>query len=343
MRRFGIDGEVELHPLAGRSFGGLLKFTSSRGAKSITAMMESQPDVLPRALYAAGGLLIIKGFDDIAAAPSLMLRFSRLFGPDIDNYQENGNPEFMVHAGVPEIFVVSNAPPVNRWPPPPPIPPLSSEGTLPVTFPHRRGWHTDQSFRRPPPDVSLLYAVRATEKGQGQTLFADCTAAFEALPGSIQAQVANLVGVHARFGTGRSEEDVQECRPVKSLRQHERSQFQPVVRRHPVTGRRALYLCEGSQMDWVDGPFVGMGTGPGSEGAMLLRKLMVHLTQREFVYAHDWDSGDMLVFDNRNTVHAATWFDAEKQQRTLWRTTVSGNPGPEYAGEPPSWIPRADE
>ena len=94
-------------------------------------------------------------------------------------------------------------------------------------------------------------------------------------------------------------------------------------------------------MDWVDGPFVGMDPGPDREGANLLYQLMAHITQRQFVYVHNWDTGDMLVFDNRNTVHAATWFDAENHQRILWRTTVSGNPGPQYhAGQTPSWIPR---
>lgn len=96
-------------------------------------------------------------------------------------------------------------------------------------------------------------------------------------------------------------------------------------------------------MDWVDGPFAGMEPGPDGAGADLLYQLIAHITQPQFVYVHDWDSGDALVFDNRTTIHAATWFDAERQQRTLWRTTVSGNPGPQYEGERPSWIPVADE
>jgi taurine dioxygenase len=343
MRRFGTKGEVELHPLAGASFGGRLEFANPGGAESIIEEMESGPEILQQALYAASGLLMLNGLDEISAAPSLLLRLSRLFGPDIDNYQENGNPALMVHAGVPEIFVVSNAPPVNRWPPPRPNPPICADGSLPITFPHRRGWHSDQSFRRPPPDVSLLYAVLATDRGTGQTLFADCAAAFDALPPAMRARVEDLVGLHAAFGTGRSEDDVRNNRPVPRLRRHEQSQRQPVVRRHPVTGRCALYLCEGSQMDWVDGPFIGLEPGPDGAGADLLYQLMAHITQPQFVYVHDWHSGDALVFDNRTTIHAATWFDAERQQRTLWRTTVSGNPGPQYEGERPSWIPVADE
>src|SRR5258708_21688604 len=221
MRRFGTKGEVELHPRAGASIGGLLKFANPGNDESIIEEMESGPEILQQALYAASGLLMLKGLDAISAAPSLLLRLSRLFGPDIDNYQENGNPALMVHEGVPEIFVVSNAPPVNHWPPPRPNPPMCTDGSLPVTFPHRRGWHSDQSFRRPPPDVSLLYAVQATERGTGQALFADCAAAFDALPPAMRARVEDLVGVHAAFGTGRSEDDVRNNRPVPRLKPHE--------------------------------------------------------------------------------------------------------------------------
>ena len=115
-------------------------------------------------------------------------------------------------------------------------------------------------------------------------------------------------------------------------------QRQPVVRIHPETGAKSLYLCEAGQMDWVDGPFVGIEPGPDGEGADLLYKLMTHFTKPEFVYVHDWDKGDLVIYDNRTLIHAATWFDATKHQRLMWRTTVSGNPGPEYAGETKSWI-----
>jgi alpha-ketoglutarate-dependent taurine dioxygenase len=68
--------------------------------------------------------------------------------------------------------------------------------------------------------------------------------------------------------------------------------------------------------------------------------MLTHLTQRQFVYVHEWD---MVIFDNRDVVHAVTWYDAENYRRTLWRTTVSGNPGSEYDLERPSWLPDADE
>ena len=66
---------------------------------------------------------------------------------------------------------------------------------------------------------------------------------------------------------------------------------QPVVRLHPVTGKPALYLCEWGQMDWLDGPFVGMQPGPHGDGAALLDELMAHYTRPEFVYVHEWTVG----------------------------------------------------
>jgi taurine dioxygenase len=95
-------------------------------------------------------------------------------------------------------------------------------------------------------------------------------------------------------------------------------------------------------MDWVDGPIVGMEPGPEGAGGKLLDELMSHLTQREFVYVHEWDKGDLVIWDNRCLVHAATWFDAATQERLMWRTTVHGNPGAFYAGEEKSWIPQEE-
>ena len=129
-------------------------------------------------------------------------------------------------------------------------------------------------------------------------------------------------------------------RRVRSART-EQPQRQPVARVHPVTGKRALYLCEYGQMDWLEGPFVGMQPGPHGDGAALLAELMAHLTRPEFVYVHEWTPGDLVVWDNRCLVHAATWFDADHEARVMWRTTVSGNPGAAYAGEPKSWIAAA--
>ena len=339
-------GDFRAQPLPGAGFGKLVRLRKSgdaNHAEAVLAAAEAGPAILPRLLYASDGLLLLPGMDAIADDPALLVRLSRLFGPEVENYHQTLTMKNRIHETVHEILVVSNTPPSIRQPPARPEPPLTADGKLPTQFPHRRGWHTDQSYRRPPPDISLFFAVRPTPQGQGQTLFANGFGAYEALPADLKRRVDGLVGLHVKLGTGRSEKAVRAGEPLLALRPHEHPQRQPVVRVHPVTGKRALYLCEASQMDWVDGPFVGMEPGPDGEGARLLYEIMAHFTQPRFTYAHEWTKGDLLIWDNRNLVHAATWFDAATYGRLMWRTTVRGNPGVEYAGERNSWIPAEDE
>jgi taurine dioxygenase len=332
-----MTGSFQLFkPLPGAHFGGRLSLAT--GAHRTVEAAEHDPTALPRALADSGGLLLLQGMQAMADEPDLLLRLSRIFGTEVENYRENLTPPNMVHPTVPEIFVVSNVPPVSRMPPRRPDPPLTADGGFPTQFPHRRGWHTDQSYRRPPPDISLFLAVTPVRRDQGQTLFADGAAAYDALPTGLKAKIDGLDGIHVQNSAGRNYNAVLAGETPRDLRPHERPQRQPVVRVHPVTGRRALYLCEGGQMDWVDGPFAGMQPGPHGDGAELLHALMTHLTRPEFIYVHEWTRGDLIVWDNRCLVHAATWFDTETESRVMWRTTVSGNPGPIYAGETKSWI-----
>ena len=326
----------DVRPLPGASFGGL--FTIGGDAAKLAEAAEADPQVLPRVLDAHQGLLLIKGMGRITEEPELLLRLSRLFGTEVESYHETRMARQNVHPEIPEIFMVSNIPPADKVPPPQPDPPRNADGSLPTRFPHRRGWHTDQSYRRPPPDVSLFYCVVAAPKGQAQTLYADGIGAYEALSPDMKARVEKLVGIHAKPGVGRGEVAVRAGDAPMVLGPGDLPQRQPVVRVHSETGAKSLYLCEAGQMDWIDGPFVGMETGPDGAGARLLYELMSHFTRDNFVYAHEWDEGDLVIYDNRTLIHAATWFDAEKHQRLMWRTTVSGTPGAEFAGEAKSWL-----
>ena len=333
-------------PLPGANFGGTVRLANAAGsgpAQGVIAAAETDPQALSRALAECGGLLLLKAMNAIADEPALLVRLSRFLGPEVEDYRRTLTRSNMVHESVPEIFVVSNIPSVGRKPPPRPDPPLTADGKLPTRYPHRKGWHTDQSYRRPPPDISLFFAVEPVPQGEGQTLFADGTAAYEALPAALKKRVEGLEGLHVQLGTGRSRDAVLAGETPRPLAPHEQSQRQPVVRVHPVTGRKALYLCESGQMDWLDGPFVGMEPGPHGDGARLLDELMSHLTRPEFIYVHEWDRGDLIVWDNRCLVHAATWFDAARHERLMWRTTVHGNPGALYAGERKSWLPELRE
>ncbi|HVY14701.1 MAG TPA: TauD/TfdA family dioxygenase [Rhodopila sp.] len=331
-------------PLPRARFGGSVTLTAApHDAKALIAAAEADPAALPAILAEASGLLLLPGMQAMADEPELLVRLSRLFGTEVEDYRRTLTPANMVHATVPEIFVVANAPPVSRPPPKRPDPPFMPDGSLPVQFPHRRGWHTDQSYRRPPPDISLFLAVVPVPKDQGQTLFADGTAAYAALPPALQVRIETLEGIHCASSAKRNWDSVRAGIAPEPLQPHQRPQRQPLVRTHPVTGRKALYLCEFGQMDWVDGPIAGMSPGPDGEGGKLLTELMSHMTQPRFVYVHEWSAGDLVIWDNRCLVHAATWFDVDTHARVMWRTTVSGNPGPLYAGEHKSWVPQAAE
>ena len=328
--------DFTVSPLPGATFGGLV--TSPTGADALVSAAEAAPEALPRLLDDHAGVLLIKDMEGLAEAPELLLRLSRLFGTEVESYHETRMARQNVHPEVPEIFMVSNIPPADKMPPARPDPPLTADGKLPTQFPHRRGWHTDQSYRRPPPDVSLFFCVIPATKGQAQTLYANGIAAYEGLSAEMKSRVDDLVGIHAKPGVGRGEVAVRAGEAPQDLGPGDQPQRQPVVRVHPETGAKSLYLCEAGQMDWIDGPFVGMEPGPDGAGAKLLYELMSHYTRPEFVYAHDWDRGDLVIYDHRTLIHAATWFEAEKHQRLMWRTTVSGNPGSEYAGEAKSWL-----
>lgn len=329
--------EMIVSQLMEGKFGASLQFRV-HGSAATVGQCERRALRVRKALNDAGGLLVIPGLDDMSETPALLARLSRVFGPEVENYYETLTSKNFFHDEIPEVLVLSNRPPCSHPPPPSPDPELTDEGKLPVQFPHRTGWHTDQSYRRPPPDISLLYAVATPPQGQGQTLYADCTAAWEALDPAEKRRIEGLQGIHSPSWIGRSEQAVRDGETPKPLLAHQLPQRQPLVRVHPSTGRRALYLCESKQMDYIDGPIEGLEPGPDGEGARLLNELLAHATRPEFVYAHEWTPGDLVISDNRCLLHTATWYDADRYERLMWRTTVMGNAGREYEGEAKSWI-----
>jgi alpha-ketoglutarate-dependent 2,4-dichlorophenoxyacetate dioxygenase len=171
-----------------------------------------------------------------------------------------------------------------------------------------RLWHTDGSFRRIPAALSMLYAHRVTTSG-GETEFADLRAAWDALPDKTKAEVEGLVAMHdiaySRGQIGFTE-----------LLFGERDVLPPVpqrlVRVHPSSGRKTLYLAAHASH------IVGR---PVPEGRLLLRDLIEFATQREFVYRHLWRKGDLVIWDNRCTMHRGRPFD-ETETRDLRRATT---------------------
>ncbi len=173
-----------------------------------------------------------------------------------------------------------------------------------------RLWHSDSSYRAVPAKYSLLSARTVASRG-GDTEFADMRAAYDALDEDMKALIEDLVCEHSliysRGSMGFSE-----------LTESERSMFKPVrqrlVRTHPVTGRKSLFLSShiGTIVGWQI-----------PEARDLIRDLIEHATQREFVYAHVWKEFDFVMWDNRQTMHRVRRFD-ESQPRDMRRTTVAG-------------------
>ena len=138
--------DFEVCPLPGAGFGAVFRFSLDMDTRSAVSALEAQPTLLSDALDRSGGLLLFPGLQAIAREPELLVRLSRLFGPEVENYRQTLSEAHMVHPRVDEIYVLGNRPPSNRQPPAPPDPPRSEDGGLPVQFPHRRGWHTESEL-----------------------------------------------------------------------------------------------------------------------------------------------------------------------------------------------------
>ena len=106
-----------VRPLRGATFGGQFSLRNDGGAHALVRAAERKADALPRALAESGGLLLLPGMEGMADEPELLVRFSRVFGTEVEDYRYTLTPRTMVHESVPEIFIVSNVPPVSRPPP----------------------------------------------------------------------------------------------------------------------------------------------------------------------------------------------------------------------------------
>jgi alpha-ketoglutarate-dependent 2,4-dichlorophenoxyacetate dioxygenase len=170
-------------------------------------------------------------------------------------------------------------------------------------------WHSDSSFKATPAKYSLLSA-RVIPSSGGNTEFADMRAAWDALDEETRALVRDLVCEHSQLYSRGS-------LGFTDFTDEERARFAPVpqrlVRRHPVTGRLSLFLAShaGAIRGW-----------PVPEARMLLRDLTEHATERRFVVVHEWRAHDLIMWDNRVTMHRARRYPAD-QVRDLHRVTVA--------------------
>jgi taurine dioxygenase len=256
-------------------------------------MSESTFGAIYQAFLAYGILL----FRDQDVTREQHIEFSRRFGA-LDRHDalpRDRHPEY------PELLMVTNEP--------------KPDGSPSDTKYTGRQWHSDMSFTTAPSLGSLLKCYAVPEVG-GDTLFANMYLAYDALSAGMKKLIDGLHGIHlsgtrklanSTTGVVRAEEHKRINPPVA----------QPVVRAHPETGRKALYIGEKVRR------FDGMTE---EESAPLIDYLVRHATRPEFVYRHQWRKHDILAWDNRCVMHQALGDFDETQLRHMERTTVLGTP-----------------
>ena len=171
-------------------------------------------------------------------------------------------------------------------------------------------WHTDSSFKRLPSLCSLLYSRTVAPVG-GLTEFADQRAAYDALPEATKAKLKGLVAehwiVHSRRRSGFTEFNEDEMRRLPPVPQ-------ALVRTLPQNGRKTLFVASHA------GRILGM---PDAEGRALIDELIAHTVQRQFVYSHRWRPHELVMWDNRCTMHRGTDYDDLRHVRDMSRVTIS--------------------
>lgn len=239
----------------------------------------------------------VLAFRDQRITPAQHVAFSRRFGELMVHVQKRFH-----HRDHPEILIVSNV----------------MEGGEPIGLADAgRYWHSDISYVPEPSLGSLLHAQELPAEG-GDTLFASMTAAYDALDEATKARIDRLTAVHDYDARNRRQNALSSLRPALTEAQLKEvpAVEHPVVRVHPATGRKALFVSEGFTTH-----VVGL---PEEEGRDLLARLFEHQARPEFLYRHAWRPHDLVMWDNRATMHLATGCPPHLR-RTLYRTTVKGD------------------
>ena len=266
----------------------------------VTGVDLRDPDEAWREVEAAFNEHAILLFRNQTLSDEQHITFSERFGPVITATNYHWKTEKRrVHAQMADISNIGNDGSIL---------PLDDERRM-----HSRAnslWHTDNTFKIVPSRCSLLLAREIPEVG-GDTEFADMRAAYNALPQAKKDEIEDLVAEHSIFYSrsllgydGFTDGAKAELPPVPQV----------LVRYNPETGRRALYIASHAShiLGW-----------PVDKGRALLDDLMAHATRSEFVHRHEWRTGDLILWDNRCTMHRATEYDDLNARRDLQRTTVS--------------------
>jgi taurine dioxygenase len=177
------------------------------------------------------------------------------------------------------------------------------------------GWHTDYSYKAEPVMATMLYAVEVPAEGS-DTLIADGVAAWNALPDDRKAQLDGKV-LHHSYQHFMATREYGARELSDELKAQNPDVFHPLVRTHPADGRKALWPSTGTVIE-----VMGM---PNPEGLDLVQELVDFVTEERFVYRHKWRVGDILMWDNRCTLHTGTLFDDTRYTREMHRLWVRGD------------------
>jgi taurine dioxygenase len=227
------------------------------------------------------------------------IEFSRRFGP-LDNHivRKYLLPDY------PEILRISNV--------------RDENGELIGLADAGFTWHTDTSYLQTPSRCSLLHAKEVPHRdGQplGDTVFANAIAAYEALPDAMKRRIAGRKAVH-RYSERKRIDNSPRPKLTKAQLEATPDVAHPIVRTHPATGRKALYVTEGE--------CIGIEGMPDDEGRPLIAELHAHCIRPEFQYRHKWQVGDLLMWDNATSMHLAICDYSLPERRLMYRTTVIG-------------------
>jgi len=179
-------------------------------------------------------------------------------------------------------------------------------------------WHTDNSYTEVPPNGTLLWAEKIPDDNSGQTLFCNQYLAYDELPDDLKAAIDGKHQMHD--STRNTANRLAPNATMPKSREDIDGPVHPMVRIHPVTGRKALYL--GRRWSYPSTYIVEM---PTDEGEMLMDRLWAHATQEKYVWTHSWRPGDLLMWDNRCVMHRRTAINPT-QPRVMHRTLIKGDP-----------------
>ena len=243
--------------------------------------------------------LVLRFRDQQGMSTQQFVNFSKLFGP-LDRAPVTtvgtGKPFIAEH---PEITAISNIVVDGK--------PIGGLGA------YEADWHTDMSYNEETPSASILYSIEVPPSG-GDTWFCSMYAAYEALPAELKQRIAGLTCVHdaSRNSAGALRRGYKEVtNPTETV-----GAVHPMVRTHPVTQRKALFL--GRRLNaYVPGLTL-------AESEALLDQLWAHAVKPEFTWVQQWRTGDVIIWDNRCTVHRRDSFDASTR-RLMHRTQIKGD------------------